>query len=178
MSKAFSSKRRSECSPTSINTSPQIFGIAIIIFVVLLVVSIMSLCNQANELRSAQTAVSELVAINEGLVAELADAKAKLAMPVYVEVVYDPDETIHQPADPTATRLQWQLGSYDNFESQLHAGAMSLVAPIDLMNYRVLQPGGGDMIGNTDLLPAVVKHAFDQRQELFDEVDNSGFIDR
>lgn len=162
--------------PSVVSWTP--IAIIAIIFMVLVIMGINAM-NQAAELRAAEEKITALTDELAETSAKLVVAENQLAMPVYVEVVYDPNETIRRPADPiNATCLQWRLGTIKDFETQLYAGHASLVVPINLMGYRVLLPNGGDMIGDTDLLPLAVNHAVDQREELFSEVDNSGFIDR
>jgi len=156
--------------PSVVSWTP--IAIIAIIFVILVIVGINAM-NQAVKLKTAEEKVSALTTANEILVAELAEAKAKLDMPVYVEVIYDPAETIYRSADQSnSTRLEWRLGNYANFQTRYYAGKISLIAPIDLMSYRMVSPDGGNMIGDTDLLPLVVADAVEQRQELFSEIDN------
>ncbi|HCR42218.1 TPA: hypothetical protein DIV45_02560 [Patescibacteria group bacterium] len=157
--------------PSVVSWTP--IAIIAIIFVILVIVGINAM-NQAVKLKTAEEKVSALTTANEILVAELAEAKAKLDMPVYVEVIYDPDETIYHPAElENSTRLEWRLGSIDDFKTRYYAGKISLIAQInDLMAYRVVLPGGGsNMIGDTDLLPLLVADAVEQREELFEVVD-------
>lgn len=151
----------------------------VVVFVVVVAMLVVNAFRREAELKAAEEEVSSLTITNEILVVELTAANKKLAMPVFVEIVYDPNETIYQPGNPaTSTRLQWRIGTFNEFSTQIYTGQLSVVAPIQLMDYRVLYPGGGDMIGNTDLLPAAIDHAAKQQQQLFAEVDNSGFVDR
>jgi len=167
--------------------------IAIIVVIVMIIVFVFA-TNAANNRQAAkikaadnEKAVVSLTITNEALTAELAEteaelaeANAKLAIPIVVEVVYDPNETISQPADPSSSiRLNWNIGPMTEFQVGLKNHEVYWLVPINLMNYNVIGLDGVETMGDTDILPIVVDHQSNQYgEELMTAVDSSGFIDQ